>query len=261
MLQTKSLSEEIRRVTINGRDFDLDVARNKLLPVVRGGSDVPPPTPPPAPQPQLQPQPAPAPQPDLTALQAELDKAKNAGSTEALETALKALGFDKIEDAQTWVTAKREEETAQLTELEKREKAANDAAAAAAQREADAAKLIERGVIREALRDAGCPADNLADAEKLIDVTGDVTADSAKTAAEALKAKPAFASLFTVIDPGKPPPAPNMPPSPKPPAPSDPLAAGKARAEAAKKNRVGATQADLLNDFSPKSSPFANSVT
>lgn len=197
MLQTAALTDEIRRITINGRDFDLDVSANRLRPVICGGSDIPPapPTPPAPPAPGPTP-PAP-PAPDLPALQSALDAAQAQGNTVGTTALLKALGFEKIEDAQSWVTAKRDEEAAALTEVEKREKAAADREAAAEKKDAAAGELINRGVIREALRDAGCPAVNLDDAFKLVDITGDVTAETAKTAAEALKAKPAFASLFS----------------------------------------------------------------
>jgi hypothetical protein len=93
-----------------------------------------------------------------------------------------------------------------------------------------------------------------------VKVDGDVTAESAKKAAEALKAKPAFASLFTATDPGQPPPNPNLPPPPGPPSPSDPLEAGRQRAKTAAAARQGATKEDLLKDFAPPVSPFANNV-
>jgi hypothetical protein len=112
VLRTFDLDEEIPRVTINGREFWHDVARDKLLPVIAGGAGAPPPPDTPAPPPPAPaPAPTPAPQPDLAALQAVIDEAKTSGQTEAQTTLLKTLGFDKIDDLQTFVTAKRKEET------------------------------------------------------------------------------------------------------------------------------------------------------
>lgn len=148
-------------------------------------------TPPPAPAAT-----APA-APDLDGLQTVLDKAKRDGAGEELSKLLGQLGFDKIEDAQAFITTKREADTAALTEVERREKAAADRETAAQKRETDAADLINRGVIRNALQTAGVPVAALDDAEGLVKITGDITAETATEAVTALKAKPAFASLFT----------------------------------------------------------------
>jgi hypothetical protein len=169
------------------------------------GPTPPAPTPPSPPAPQNPPAPAPAapaPQPtppaapDLGALQAAIDQAKNAGSSEAQNTLLKALGFDKLEDAQTFVKTARDAHTAQLSEVERREQAAATALAAAQSAEAEAKKLIERGVVRNALQAAGVSPENLDDAEGNVHVTSDITAETAKAAVEAMKAKPVFSSFF-----------------------------------------------------------------
>lgn len=247
-------ASELDDITVQTIEIGLDAwhlyGDGTVMRAVRGGDgpEPTPPTPPPAP--------APAPAPDLTALQAAIDQAKTGGATEATTSLLKALGFDKLEDAQAWVTAKRADETAQLTEVERREREAEERERAAQAREAEAATLINRGVIRNALQAAGVDAANLDDAEGLVQIAGDVTAQSATTAIEALKAKPAFASLFTATPTPTPPPGPT-PPTPPTPTPTDAETKGRERAKTAAKNRAGATREDLLASFAPQPSPFA----
>lgn len=213
MLHSLSLDDDPIRVTIGGREFFHDIARNKLLPVIAGAAEGDPPTPPAAPPAALPPAPA---TPDLAALQAELDRARTAGTSEATSTLLKQLGFDKLEDAAEFVQAKREADTAQLSEVEKREKAAADALAAAQAREGDAKRLIERGIVRNALQTAGVAVENLDDVEGSVRIEGEITAETAKAAVDAMKAKPVFVSYFTAAATPAPPPSGHTPGTPPP---------------------------------------------
>jgi hypothetical protein len=233
-------------------------ADGRIMPIIAGGDgpNDPPATPPPAAPPA-----PPAAAPDLAGLQKVIDDAKANGQTEATATVLQALGFEKLEDAQAFVTAKREADNAQLTEVERREQAAAAREAAAAQREQAAAEKARRADIRAALLTAGAPADNVADLVDLVKVP-DEADDAAITAAvETVKTK--FGALFaasTTPPPATPPGPSSLPGGTPPPGtpPADPLEAGKRRAAAIKAGRVGSTQKDLIDAFSPgQRSPLA----
>lgn len=132
--------------------------------------------------------------PDLAALQTSLDAAKRDGQTEASKAMLGALGFDKLEDAQAWVTAQREKENASLSELERREKAAEERERAAAEREANANRIALQARITTALTIAGAPAEHVGDLVPLIAVADDADDAAIAAAVEAKKAK--FPALF-----------------------------------------------------------------
>lgn len=225
----------------------------KLMPVLTGGDD---PDPPPPPDPANPPPAA----PDLNGLQAALDAAKTEGEKAALQTAVKALGFDKLEDAQTWVTDKRNAELAAMDEVQRREKVAEDREKAAAEREAAAAVKAQRADIRAALLDAGAPKELVGDLVDIIKVPAEADEAAIKAAVDAKKAAaPAFFAASTTPPPPPGTPAPSGLPGGTPPPgtpPGDPLEAGKQRAAAVKASRGGATAKDLINSFTPQPSPL-----
>lgn len=145
------------------------------------------------------PDPAPAPaavQPDLEGLQRLIDAEKAKGSSEATSALLSTLGFDSIDTLQTFVTSQREAAEAAKTEEQKRADAIAAREAAAVAREQAAAELIRTGVVNLALVRAGVDPANVADAAPLVTLGDDLTDAAADAAVAALKAKPAFASLF-----------------------------------------------------------------
>jgi ABC-type Na+ efflux pump permease subunit len=131
--------------------------------------------------------------PDLASLERVLNEAKQNGQTEATTNVLKALGFEKLEDAQQWVKDKRDADAAAMTEAERREQAAADKERAAEERERVANQRALNATIRTALLEAGAPKDGLGDLVKLVDLTEDDD-EKAKTAVETVKAK--FPALF-----------------------------------------------------------------
>lgn len=187
--------------------------------------------------------------PDLAALQASLDAAKRDGQTEAQKAMLAALGFDKLEDAQAWVTAQRDKENASLSEMERRERevAAKIATAEQQTRDANAEKM--RAKIVTQLVIAGAPAENVQDLVDLVKVSEDADDDAIKTEVEAKKAK--FPALFATPPPpaggGRPPgtPAPASLPAgggkPEGGGDAQPLDAGRNRAQQVKEQRTAAT--------------------
>lgn len=188
--------------TVSGRRVNV-FSDGTILPVVSGGDDPDPP------------KPDDKPDPDLAGLQSALDAAKTEGERAALGTALKALGFDKLEDAQTWVKDKRDAETAKLSEVERREKAAEEREAQAQAREAAAAAKALRADISAALVEAGAPRQGVADLVDLVKVAADADEAAIKAAVEAKKTQ--FPSLFT--DAAATPPPPGGLPGGNPPAP------------------------------------------
>lgn len=134
------------------------------------------------------------PAPDLNGLQRVIDDAKRTGTTEATASVLTALGFESIEAAQSWVTAKRDEENAALSEVERRERAAAEREQQAQDRESAATERERTALIRAALVEANAPRDGAADLVALVHVEGDVTDESVAAAVEKVKAK--FPQLF-----------------------------------------------------------------
>lgn len=159
-------------------------------------------TPPPAPAAGT---PAPtAPAPDLTALQAAIDQANASGKTAAESDVLKALGFEKVDDAKAFIEAKRAEDDAKLTETDKAKNDAARAQAEATQAKAQLATFQAEQRVERALLAAGADvtdADGNLDADKLdmvrrlveVDVNADATAVA--TAVQSVKDK--FSALFT----------------------------------------------------------------
>lgn len=176
----------------------------RLLPILWGGDD-----------PVVPPAPPAGPQPDLAGLETALNAAKTEAQQQAQADMLKALGFDKRDDAIAWVKAKREEETAGLSELERRERTVAEREAAAALTEANANRIARDARVRAALVTAGAPGEHVGDLAKIVAVPdGEVTDEQLTAAVEATKTK--FPALFT--GPAAPP-APSGNPAGSPPAP------------------------------------------
>ncbi|MQY11438.1 hypothetical protein SRB5_15560 [Streptomyces sp. RB5] len=163
---------------------------------------------------------------DQDTLSRLLAREKDQGGRTAVKRLLDQLGFDKPDDLTAFVTAQREMQQAQLTEVERRERAAETAAEAAKQREAAAAAKECAFVRRSALVTLGASGDNLADAERLLAVDDDADEPAVVNAATALKAR--RPELFGT-HPAPPPPAPGGSPAGGPP----PRGSGQPKARSA----------------------------
>lgn len=213
--------------TVCGRRVSV-FSDGSVLPVVSGGDDPEPPAP------------NTKPEPDLAGLQSALDAAKTEGERAALGNALKALGFDKLEDAQAWVKNKREADKAKLTEVERREQAAEERERQAQARETAAAAKALRADISAALIEAGAPRTGVADLVDLVKVDAGADEAAIKAAVEAKKTQ--FPALFTEAA-AAPPPAPGGLPGGKPPAPPSPKGALSKGAERWKSKTKASTAA------------------
>ncbi|MEU6475310.1 hypothetical protein ABZ858_00190 [Streptomyces sp. NPDC047017] len=127
-------------------------------------------------------------QEDLSRL---LAREKTQGGRAAVKKLLGELGFDNSEALSQFVTTKREADQAALTEIERREQAAEEKLRAAEAREAQAAARERAAVRRSALAGFGATGDDLSDAVLLIDRAladqPDADEDAVAAAAEQLK--------------------------------------------------------------------------
>ncbi|WP_411142335.1 hypothetical protein [Streptomyces sp. x-80] len=105
-------------------------------------------------------------QEDLSRL---LAREKTQGGRAAVKKLLGELGFDNSDALAEFITTKRDAEQAVLTEVERRELAAEEKLRAAEAREAQAAAKERAAVRRAALAGLGAAGDDLADAVLLID--------------------------------------------------------------------------------------------
>lgn len=118
-----------------------------------------------------------------------LAREKEQGGRAAVRKLLESLGFEKPDELTEFVRAQQDAKAAQLSEVERREKAAADAAASAAQREAAAAERERAAVLRAVLVSLGASGDDLADAERLLAVDDGADEQAVTEAAAALKAR------------------------------------------------------------------------
>ncbi|MGW8889164.1 hypothetical protein [Streptomyces sp. NPDC055749] len=118
-----------------------------------------------------------------------LARDKQQGGRSAVNESPTQLGFAKPEDLASFVQAQKAAETAQLTEVERREKAAAERATEAEQRIATAAARERTAERRAALVGLGALGGDLVDAEALLRVAVPEDADEKAVgeAAEALK--------------------------------------------------------------------------
>ncbi|MEV4907553.1 hypothetical protein AB0N46_23260 [Streptomyces albidoflavus] len=119
-----------------------------------------------------------------------LTKEKAQGERAAIKRLLTQLGFDNPKALTEFVTTQREAEQAALSEVERREQAAQERELQAARREELAAERERAALRRAALVALGAEGDDLVDAERLLAVD-DEDADEAQiqSAAESLRAR------------------------------------------------------------------------
>ncbi|MEU6934318.1 hypothetical protein AB0A05_34815 [Streptomyces sp. NPDC046374] len=123
-------------------------------------------------------------QDDLSRL---LAREKTQGGRAAVKKLLDSLGFDTHEKLTEFVTATRDAERAALSEVERREQAAEDKLHAAEAREAQAVARERAAIRRAALAGLGATGEDLDDAVLLIDraLDGQNDADEETVAAAA----------------------------------------------------------------------------
>ncbi|MFF0089317.1 hypothetical protein ACFYSF_05050 [Streptomyces canus] len=127
-----------------------------------------------------------------------LAREKTQGGRAAVKKLLGDLGFDNSEALSEFITTKRDAEQAALTEIERREQAAEEKLKAAEEREAQAAARERAAVRRAALAGLGAAGDDLSDAVLLIDraLADQPDADEAAVAAAAEQLKERRPELF-----------------------------------------------------------------
>ncbi|UNO42142.1 hypothetical protein [Streptomyces sp. MST-110588] len=167
-------------------------------------------------------------QEDLSRL---LAREKTQGGRAAVKKLLGDLGFDNSEALTEFITTKRDAEQAALTEIERREQAAEEKLRAAEAREAQAAARERIAIRRAALAGLGAAGDDLSDAilliDRALDDQPDADEDAVAAAAEQLKERrPELFGRISAVTP----PAPGGSPAGGPPSragvPPKPGAAG-----------------------------------
>ncbi|MFE2842548.1 hypothetical protein ACFXKS_03135 [Streptomyces scopuliridis] len=127
-------------------------------------------------------------QEDLSRL---LAREKTQGGRAAVKKLLGDLGFDNSEALADFITTKRDADQAALTEVERREQAAEDKLRAAEAREAQAAARERAAIRRAALAGLGAAGDDLSDAilliDRALDDQPDADEEAVGAAAEQLK--------------------------------------------------------------------------
>ncbi len=198
--------DEIRIVTRNGRDFIHDLARDRYLPVVSGGSE---PSDPP---------------PDLdegnlpkTFTQADLDRHAGRRAAEAKTAAERAIAEQlgvTVEEAKTIIAARKAEEDGKKTEADRALEAAKTAQADADRARTEAAADRLAAKVERKLAAAGASAR----AARMLDLPFDADDTTIDAEIEALKED--MPALFTATSDGEPPkpPPPGGGPAKKPPA-------------------------------------------
>ncbi|MBK3625348.1 hypothetical protein JHN59_10900 [Streptomyces sp. MBT49] len=127
-----------------------------------------------------------------------LAREKTQGGRAAVKKLLGDLGFDNSEALSEFIITKRDAEQAALTEIERREQAAEEKLKAAEEREAQAAARERAAVRRAALAGLGAAGDDLSDAVLLIDraLADQPDADEAAVAAAAEQLRERRPELF-----------------------------------------------------------------
>lgn len=134
-------------------------------------------------------------QEDLSRL---LAREKTQGGRAAVKRLLGDLGFDSSEALTEFITTKRDADQAALTEVERREQAAEEKLRSAETREAQALAKERAAIRRAALGGLGATGDDLDDAVLLIDraLHDQPDADEAAVAAAAAQLKDRRPELF-----------------------------------------------------------------
>ncbi|WP_327297750.1 MULTISPECIES: hypothetical protein [unclassified Streptomyces] len=127
-------------------------------------------------------------QEDLSRL---LAREKTQGGRAAVKKLLGDLGFDNSEALSEFITTKRDAEQAALTEVERREQAAEEKLRTAEAREAQAAARERAAIRRAALAGLGSAGEDLGDAilliDRVLDDQPDADEEAVAAAAEQLK--------------------------------------------------------------------------
>lgn len=126
---------------------------------------------------------------DQESLSRLLAREKEQGGRAAVRKLVEQLGFEKADDLATFVKAQQDAAQAQLSEVERRERAAADAAAQAATREAAAVARERAAERRASLVALGATGANLTDAERLLTVDDDADEQALNAAAAVLKTR------------------------------------------------------------------------
>lgn len=185
---------------------------------------------PPATQNQVTPPVGYVPQDEVSRIAArEKDQGERAGRRKFLES----LGFDpektKPEDVKALLDKQREEETARLTEQERKDKELAAREKALADRESQAKQAEHRARLTEVLVTAGVASANLDDARTLLEkVPADADEKALKAEVEALKQR--LPALFAPTAPPPPPGGGFQGTPPRPQANGDAYAKGRERA-------------------------------
>ncbi|UUU31996.1 hypothetical protein JIX56_19960 [Streptomyces sp. CA-210063] len=172
---------------------------------------------------------------DQETLKNLLAREKSQGERAGVRSLLDKLGFTSTDDlsaalakAKEVEDARKAAEDAALTEVERREKAATDAIAAAEAREAAAARREQVAQRRAALVGLGATGDDLVDAEVLLRNTVPAGADEQAINEAAAALKERRPGLFGATKETTPPPAPAGAPAGGPPrTPQNPAKAGQ----------------------------------
>ncbi|MEU6256300.1 hypothetical protein [Streptomyces sp. NPDC047043] len=124
-----------------------------------------------------------------------LTREKAQGERAAIKRLLSSLGFDTPKALSEFVSTQREAEQAALSEVERREQAAQERELQAARREELAAERERAALRRAALMALGAEGDDLVDAERLLAVE-DEDADEAQVQAAAEQLRTRRPELF-----------------------------------------------------------------
>ncbi|MEU3340429.1 hypothetical protein [Streptomyces sp. NPDC006668] len=129
--------------------------------------------------------------PDQETLNRLLAREKQQGERAAIRKLVEQLGFTKTDDLAAFVRQQRDAQAAQLSEIERREQAAEEKLRSAETREAQALAREHVAIRRAALGGLGAAGDDLEDAILLIDRAlhdqPDADEETVATAAEQLK--------------------------------------------------------------------------
>lgn len=249
-----ALPELVGRVVVDGRPmwvFDNGYA----LPVVSGGSDVPPATPaatPPAPT-ATPPAPAPAATPStaqVTMTQDELNAKMAAEKAQGRVAAEKAIAGQlgcTLEEAKAKLDAANQAEQAALTDTQRAQAAAEKAKADAEVVLAEAKADRHQAAVERALSKAGVGEENLTLVAKLVEA--DTGADAAVVAAAVETLKTQMPALFAAAGTPAAPATPGIPPS-TPGAPPAQQNGNDAMTTAYERGKAAATQRSPLGSLS-----------
>lgn len=217
MTTTTDDTGTIERITFAGRDHWLETATGRMVPVVEGGSDIPPPTPPAPPAPAPAPPAPPAPT-GGTLTQADVDAAAAAAAAAAEKTA--KANFD------AWLAEeKRKVDLAGMDDAARTKAEADQAKAEAEQLRADAA--ADRLMARIELACTAAGATVPGDIALMVRVAAD--ADDATLAAAVAALKEKIPGAFTGVTAPPPNPAPPGGTGAQPPTGGQPAKSGLER--------------------------------